>query len=102
VHFGNRDELQGTHVNNSELAYKTRLEEKLSAYVPEVVLNCLVDGQNEWISELRVATIIFMSIDPKEILKSFELLDQSFRTIQEAIYRYEGQINKILFDDKGI
>lgn len=86
---------------NQELSVSPQLEKSISAYVPEVVLKKLQVGQNEWIGELRVVTIAFVSIH-KDCMKNLDLMNHSVMTIQSAMYRHEGQMNKIIFDDKGL
>lgn len=35
-------------------------------------------------------------------MKILDILNHSVMTIQSSIYKQEGQINKILYDDKGL
>lgn len=49
----------------------------------------------------RACSIIFFNI-AKDVLRSIELMNHVFHAIQTAIYKYEGQVNKILYDDKGL
>jgi hypothetical protein len=105
VHFANKTTF-------SEME-SPAIEKAISSYVPEVVLKRLQAGQNEWIGisfstnvpkilgELRIVTILFVSIH-RDCMKLLDILNHSVMTIQSSIYRYEGQINKILYDDKGI
>lgn len=92
VHFGNRLPIPEV--------LPVELQRAISAYVPEVVLKKLQVGQNEWIGELRSVSILFVGIH-RSCMKSLELMNQCIMAIQVAIYRHEGQINKIIFDDKG-
>jgi class 3 adenylate cyclase len=102
VHFGSTMRTAGISNLSEEQAKKARMEKSIASYVPEVVLNNLLAGQNEWIGELRLVTILFINIGLSAVMKSLEIMNQAFKAIQTAMYRHEGECNKILFDDKGL
>ncbi len=74
----------------------------LRPYIPGAIINRLTAGQSSWIAELRRATILFINLP--DINQQTKLADAQHlaRLIQRAVYRYEGSINKISVDDKGI
>lgn len=83
-----------------------RLEENsipaLRSYIPGAIAKRIDAGQSDWLAELRQVTTLFINIpemvrgtDPAFAQKISEL-------IQSAIYRYEGSMNKIVVDDKGV
>ncbi|PKN80019.1 MAG: hypothetical protein CVU48_03730 [Candidatus Cloacimonetes bacterium HGW-Cloacimonetes-1] len=55
-------------------------------------------------AELRNVAILFISIDVRSISSGtfHHNLHQAFVNIQECVYRYEGIVNKIDYNDKGI
>lgn len=77
-------------------------EKSLRAYIPGAIINRLTAGQSGWIAELRRVTVLFINLPG--IDQSTELAEAQdlARLIQRAVYRYEGSINKINVDDKGI
>jgi class 3 adenylate cyclase/tetratricopeptide (TPR) repeat protein len=78
------------------------VESSLRPYIPGAIINRLTAGQSSWIAELRRVTVLFINlpdIDQKTALADAQNLA---RLIQRSVYRYEGSINKINVDDKGI
>ena len=77
-------------------------ESLLRPYIPGAIINRLTAGQGSWIAELRRVTVLFINLP--DIDQSTKLADAQnlARLIQRAVYRYEGSINKINVDDKGI
>jgi class 3 adenylate cyclase/tetratricopeptide (TPR) repeat protein len=77
-------------------------ETLLRPYIPGAIINRLTAGQSGWIAELRRATILFINLP--DINQSTRLSEAQnlARLIQRSVYRYEGSINKISVDDKGI
>jgi class 3 adenylate cyclase/tetratricopeptide (TPR) repeat protein len=77
-------------------------ESSLRPYIPGAIINRLTAGQSSWIAELRRVTVLFINLP--ELNQRTELAEsQSLaRLIQRSVYRYEGSINKINVDDKGI
>ncbi|HSO11866.1 MAG TPA: adenylate/guanylate cyclase domain-containing protein [Anaerolineales bacterium] len=77
-------------------------ESSLRPYIPGAIINRLTAGQSSWIAELRRVTVLFINLP--EIDQKTELAEAQnlARLIQRSVYRYEGSINKISVDDKGI
>ncbi|MBK9928093.1 MAG: AAA family ATPase [Anaerolineales bacterium] len=77
-------------------------EGSLRPYIPGAIINRLTAGQSSWIAELRRATVLFINLP--DIDQKTELADAQnvARLVQRSVYRYEGSINKINVDDKGI
>lgn len=74
----------------------------LSPYIPGSIINRVLAGQSEWLAELRKITIVFINLyDPSQIT-SLEVAQNLMRLIQRVTYRFEGSVNKISQDDKGI
>lgn len=55
-------------------------------------------------AELRNIAILFIHLDVRGLGKGSYLknLDQAFRHIQHCVYRYEGIVNKVDFNEKGL
>lgn len=84
------------------LVIPDNLQAALTPYIPGSVINRVVAGQSDWLAELRKVTIIFINILETEQSLSLEMAQNLMRVIQRTVYRYEGSVNKISQDDKGI
>jgi class 3 adenylate cyclase/tetratricopeptide (TPR) repeat protein len=78
------------------------VENSLRAYIPGAIINRLTAGQSGWIAELRRATVLFINLPDLNQNTELEKAQNIARLIQSSVYRYEGSINKINVDDKGI
>ncbi len=77
-------------------------ENSLRPYIPGAIINRLTAGQNSWIAELRRVTVLFINLPELDQDTVLENAQDIARLIQRSIYHYEGSINKINVDDKGI
>ncbi len=77
-------------------------ENSLRPYIPGAVINRLTAGQSSWIAELRRVTVLFINLPDIDQDTSLESAQDIARLIQRSVYHYEGSINKINVDDKGI
>ncbi|HJS20418.1 MAG TPA: adenylate/guanylate cyclase domain-containing protein [Anaerolineales bacterium] len=77
-------------------------ENSLRAYIPGAVINRLSAGQSSWIAELRRVSVLFINLPDIDQDTQLENAQSIARLIQRSVYRYEGSINKINVDDKGI
>lgn len=79
------------------------MEPALRSYIPGSVLSRVQAGQGNWLAELRRITVLFINLpelnDPN---LPVEHIQERVRAIQSVIYRYEGSVNKISMDDKGV
>lgn len=75
----------------------------LRPFVPRSLLARLDAGQDDWLSELRSATVVFANIagPSDEDDNALEPLDQWVAAVQRVTYRYSGSINQVLIDHKG-
>ena len=85
----------------------------LRTYIPGAIINRLAAGQASWMAELRRVTVLFINlpefgqaapIAPAPDIQAGRLFGAQMvmRTLQETIYRYEGSVNKISVDEKGV
>jgi class 3 adenylate cyclase/tetratricopeptide (TPR) repeat protein len=77
-------------------------ENLLRPYIPGAIINRLTAGQGSWIAELRRVTVLFVGLPDVDQNTDLDNAQNIARLIQRAVYRYEGSINKINVDDKGI
>ncbi len=77
-------------------------EAALRAYIPGAILSRLTAGQTGWLAELRRVTVLFLNLPDLNYNTPLDQAQQIMLTLQTALYRYEGSINKLSVDDKGI
>lgn len=78
------------------------VENSLRPYIPGAIINRLAAGQTAWIAELRRVTVLFINLPDLDQTSKLEFAQEIARLLQRSVYRYEGSINKINVDDKGI
>jgi class 3 adenylate cyclase/tetratricopeptide (TPR) repeat protein len=75
----------------------------LRGYVPGAILARLDAGQSAWLSELRHVSVLFLRLPDLDDITPGTLHEANdlVREVQEALYEYEGSVNKLGVDDKG-
>ena len=86
----------------SPLSIPDDAEGSLRAYIPGAIINRLTAGQGAWIAELRRVTVLFINLPDFNQDTDLGTGQAVARAIQRSVYRYEGSVNKINVDDKGI
>jgi class 3 adenylate cyclase/tetratricopeptide (TPR) repeat protein len=78
-------------------------ENALRAYVPGAIRESLAAGQTEWLAELRLLTVLFVKFPPPDLGRPdvLEATQRFMTSLQTAIYRFEGSVNKLSIDEKG-
>lgn len=71
-------------------------------YIPGAIIHRLSAGQSDWLAELRKVTILFINLPELGHNTALEMAQETMRLIQQLVYRFEGSINKISQDDKGV
>jgi class 3 adenylate cyclase/tetratricopeptide (TPR) repeat protein len=71
-------------------------------YLPAAVRSRLDAGQTGWISELRQVSVIFLNLTEFKGPIPLDYAQRAMCDLQQALYRYEGSINKLSIDDKGV
>ena len=74
----------------------------VAPYLPRAMLASMVAGHEEWLAELRQITVVFANLPDLDHRAGLEEADELMRALQSAMYRYEGSINKLSVDEKGI
>lgn len=83
-------------------ALTAEAETALRAYIPGAILARLAAGQSGWLAELRRVSVIFVNLPDLSYAMPLEQAQAVMRTLQATLYHYEGSINKLSVDDKGI
>jgi len=73
----------------------------LRRYIPYAILHRLAAGQTQWLGELRRLTVLFVNLPELRHDVPLARMQQIMLALQQALYRYEGSINKLSVDDKG-
>jgi len=79
-----------------------KLLKELKPYIPGAVHNRLSTGQGAWLGELRRVSVLFINLPDMKIDTSTEIAQNVMDALQRCLYRYEGSINKLSVDDKGV
>ena len=74
----------------------------LHPYIPGAIVHRISAGQSDWLAELRKVTMVFINLPELSQSTSLETAHNIMRLLQRCVYRYEGSINKISQDDKGV
>ena len=74
----------------------------LSAYIPSAILDRLTVDQSSWLAEQRQITVLFVNLPDISHLTPLSRLQKITRALQKALYHYEGSVNKMNMDDKGV
>ncbi len=75
---------------------------ELKSYIPGAVHSRLSTGQGAWLGELRRVSVLFINLPDMQIDTSTEVAQTVMDALQRCLYRYEGSINKLSVDDKGV
>ncbi|MBT6276516.1 MAG: hypothetical protein HOI95_20575, partial [Chromatiales bacterium] len=76
--------------------------ERLLSFLPAAIRQRVAAGYADWLSELRQVSVVFMNLPGYGVDTSLESAQAAMRAMQVALYRYEGSINKLSVDDKGV
>jgi class 3 adenylate cyclase/tetratricopeptide (TPR) repeat protein len=84
------------------LNFTDAAEAALRPYIPGAIIHRISAGQSDWLAELRKVTILFINLLELSHHTSLETAQETMRLIQQFVYRFEGSLNKISQDDKGV
>jgi class 3 adenylate cyclase/tetratricopeptide (TPR) repeat protein len=101
-HLKSLNKPSSIFISPKNLVIPDGLENSLRPYIPGAVINRLTAGQSSWIAELRRVTVLFINLPDIDQNTELESAQNISKLIQRSVYRYEGSINKINVDDKGI
>ncbi len=86
-------------------ALPAEAESSLRAYIPAVVLDRIAASQTGYLSELRRVTVLFIQLPelvPDRLEIELPRLQALIDTFQLTLDRFEGSLNKISIDHKGL
>jgi class 3 adenylate cyclase/tetratricopeptide (TPR) repeat protein len=75
-------------------------EDAIRAFIPGAVLSQLMEGPVRWIGALRRISVLFISLPG--LSADLDRQQAVICALQSALYRYEGSLNKLSVDDKGV
>lgn len=86
----------------SEVCLPPEAEDALQTWLPRAVKARLLAGQTDWLAELRRVTVVFVNVPDLNHQTSLERVQRILETLQEAVERFGGSINKLSVDEKGV
>lgn len=93
---------------------ESNAEAALRGYIPGAILARLSAGHGsgsagrdeainaDWLAELRRVSVLFINLPDFSRSMSLELAQSVMRRMQKALNHYEGSVNKLSVDDKGV
>lgn len=77
-------------------------ESVLEGFVPATVRSGLRAGHADWLGELRQISVLFVNLPDLHADTPLNTAQEMFTSLQSALYRYDGSVNKLSVDDKGV
>lgn len=77
-------------------------EETLQGFLPEAVLARVRAEQGGWLAELRKVTVLFINLPELTQGTTLDHAQETAEALQAILERYEGTINKLSLDEKGV
>lgn len=77
-------------------------EAALQPYIPRAILGRLAAGQTEWLAELRRLTVLFINLPDLNYDTPLDQAQKVMGLLQSTLYQFEGSINKLSVDNKGV
>lgn len=74
----------------------------LLPYVPAAIRTKLGTAAAAWIAELRRITVLFVNLPGISHTTPLADVQRMMRDLQTTLYKYEGSVNKLNVDDKGV
>jgi predicted ATPase/class 3 adenylate cyclase len=97
--------LDGPTAFASHTAFRPEIGEpaldSLRPYLPPAVVARMVAGHEQFLSELRTVTAVYLRVPGLEEAADLERLQDVMTTVQHGVYQYEGTLSSGV-DDKGI
>ncbi len=80
------------------------VEKNMRRFVPGAVLGWIESGSSGWLSVMRPMTVLFVGLESFDFGDddALENFNQLVRNVQRTLYRFEGSLNKVVVDDKGV
>jgi class 3 adenylate cyclase len=97
---GVRESLPLQALDRPRLTAET--EPVVRGYIPAAVRTRLEAGQTAWVGEIRPVTVLFVNLPQLNSTTAPEQAQEAMCDLQNALYHFEGSINKLSVDDKGV
>ncbi|MBT6178182.1 MAG: AAA family ATPase [Deltaproteobacteria bacterium] len=86
----------------SPSTYNPEIEPALRLYIPDAVQDRVDAGQGDFIGELRRVTVLFINLPDIRSGATISQDQKIVQDVQEVVFGFEGAINKLSIDDKGV
>jgi predicted ATPase/class 3 adenylate cyclase len=74
----------------------------LLPFVPAAIHRRLAARQTAWLAELRHLTVLFVKLPGLSDRTPLDTAQELMAALQRELYRYEGSVNKLSTDEKGV
>lgn len=81
---------------------RSDMAEALQVYLPGAIRARLAAGHDAWLGELRRITVLFLNLPDVNYATPVGDAQRIMQALQASLYRYEGSVNKLSVDDKGV
>ncbi|MBL4681563.1 MAG: AAA family ATPase [Pseudomonadales bacterium] len=88
--------------NRPDIQLREEQASLLRPYLPAAVTHRLDANLDAYLGELRRLTILFVNLPDIDYQTPVETAQEIMIALQESCYKYEGSINKLSVDDKGV
>lgn len=102
IYVVNRVQSLEKRRNRPNLVLVDSQQELLRHYLPAAITHRLDAGLDDFLGELRRLTILFVNLPDINYATQVEQAQEIMVALQRSCYRYEGSINKLSVDDKGV
>lgn len=86
----------------AHVPFQGELIAAIRGYIPAAIYSRLAAGQTDWLGELRKVTVVFANLPGFNNHTSLQEAQQVMTALQQSIYHFEGSLNKLSVDDKGV
>lgn len=81
---------------------RSDMADALQVYLPGAIRTHIAAGHAAWLGELRRITVLFLNLPDVHYATPLADAQRIMRALQASLYRYEGSVNKLSVDDKGV
>jgi class 3 adenylate cyclase len=78
-----------------------QMGDALRSYLPKAIVARLDAGQTAWLAEQRRVTVLFINLPALQATTPLRDAQAMMRSLQRALYRFEGSITRLGTDAKG-
>ena len=74
----------------------------MRGYIPAAIYARLAAGHTDWLGELRKVTVVFANLPGFNLQTPLQEAQHVMVALQQTVYHFEGSLNKLSVDDKGV